>query len=61
MRFRAILAWMAGTTQKVPLTDPWFEAQFMCRTTATGHEYADVLEGADGIQFWCRFQDYGHS
>jgi len=44
---------MAGTTQKVPLTDPWFEAQFVCNTTAEGHTYADALEGSDGIQFWC--------
>ena len=35
------------------LTDPWFEAEFLTKTTAKGHWKQDELEGADGVIFWC--------
>jgi hypothetical protein len=35
------------------LSDPWFDAKFMRNTTAKGSEYTDLLEGADGLWFWC--------
>jgi len=35
------------------LTDPWFEAEFLANTTATGHRSQDSIDGADGVFFWC--------
>lgn len=36
------------------LTDPWFEARFVSKTSKTGyHIHGDQLDGADGLLFWC--------
>lgn len=35
------------------LSDPWFAAVFTSGTTATGYRKQDVLDGADGVRFWC--------
>lgn len=35
------------------LTDSWFEAEFISRTTVSGHyRQGDQIEGADGILFY---------
>jgi hypothetical protein len=35
------------------LDDLWFEAEFITKTTKTGHWHHDKLDGADGLLFWC--------
>ena len=36
------------------LLDPWFEAEFITETNASGHRHHGVdIQDADGVLFWC--------